>query len=251
LHNICREPFKTQKNNMKKHLLTIASVAMIAGVVSFSSCKKDDTTAPTITVAGGNAQTVSLQGTWSNPTATAADDVDGDISASITVGGDVVNTNLAGVYNVTYTVSDAAGNTATETVAVTVQNDAAAFAGTYPVHDSVPLLPAFNYNIVVTASNTINNRIHFANAAPALEGFAYYENNNGIYAVVAGTSVNSIVTLPSQTTGQIGTDNHVHTFQGNGTVMAASPLKFSITYSDEDVTAGATATGCVMTLTHQ
>jgi hypothetical protein len=236
---------------MKKHLLTIASVAMIAGVVSFSSCKKDDTTAPTITVTGGNAQTISLNGTWSNPSATAADDVDGDLSASVTVGGDVVNPNQTGVYNVTYTVSDAAGNTATETVAVTVQNDAQAFAGTYTVHDSVPLLPAFNYNIVVTVSSTVNNRIHFANAAPAMEGFAYYENNNGIYASVAGSSVGSIVTLPSQTTGQIGTNNHVHTFQGNGSVTAASPLKFSITYSDEDVTSGSTATGCIMTLTHQ
>ena len=109
---------------MKKQLLTIASVAMIAGALSFSSCKKDDTTAPVITVAGGNSQSQSLpaaagNGTWSNPSATASDDVDGDISTNVTVSG-TVDANNAGTYTLTYTVSDAAGNTATQTVTVNI-----------------------------------------------------------------------------------------------------------------------------------
>src|ERR1700751_4162509 len=99
---------------MKKQLIAIASVAMLAGVVTFSSCKKDDTTAPSLTIVGGNAQTQSLpatagNGTYVYPTATASDDVDGDISSSVTYTG-TVNPNLAGDYTLTYTVSDAAGN---------------------------------------------------------------------------------------------------------------------------------------------
>ena len=46
--------------------------------------------------------------------ATATDNVDGDISANIVIGGDTVDTNTAGQYIVTYNVSDAAGNAATE-----------------------------------------------------------------------------------------------------------------------------------------
>ena len=39
------------------------------------------------------------------------DNVDGDISANIVIGGDTVDTNTAGQYIVTYNVSDAAGKT--------------------------------------------------------------------------------------------------------------------------------------------
>ena len=46
--------------------------------------------------------------------ATATDNVDGDISANIVIGGDTVDTNTAGQYIVTYNVSDAAMNAATE-----------------------------------------------------------------------------------------------------------------------------------------
>ncbi|MBO6631702.1 MAG: DUF5011 domain-containing protein, partial [Psychroserpens sp.] len=47
--------------------------------------------------------------------ATATDNIDGDISSSIVIGGSV-NTNAAGSYQVTYDVSDAAGNAATQVV---------------------------------------------------------------------------------------------------------------------------------------
>lgn len=210
MHNICREPFKTQKTNMKKHLLTIASVAMIAGAVSFSSCKKDDTTAPTITVTGGNAQTVSLNSTWSNPSATAADDVDGDISTSITIGGDVVNTNLAGVYNVTYTVSDAAGNTATETLAVTVANDAAFLAGTYSADDTCQQSWVSPYNMSWTASTTLNNRVVINNLS-----------NFGTSININADRVGNTLTFPTpQTIGTLGSFNSGNSsFTASGTTV--------------------------------
>jgi hypothetical protein len=182
---------------MKKHLLTIASVAMIAGVVSFSSCKKDDTTAPTITVAGGNAQTVSLNAAYSNPTATAADDVDGDLSASITVGGDVVNKDLAGVYNITYTVSDAAGNTATENVAITVANDASFLAGTYAADDTCQVSWVSPYSMTWSVSSTVNNAIVINNLSNF--GTSYNINAN---------RVGSTLTFPTpQTIGTLGSFN--------------------------------------------
>jgi trimeric autotransporter adhesin len=242
---------------MKKQILTIATVVMAAGVVTLASCKKEDTTAPTITVTGGSTQSQSLPatagaGTWTDPTVTATDDEDGDLSTSVTVTG-TVNPNLKGVYTLEFSVTDAAGNTATETVTVNIVNDAETFAGTYNVHDTVPLLAAFNYTQSVTASTTINNRIEFGTGLYGSNTVSYacYQNNTGIYATVTGSAVGSTVTLPSQTNSNIGTDNSTHTFSGNGSVTSASPFKFNITYTDFDVTNSSTANGCVQTYTKQ
>ncbi|MCB0469258.1 MAG: DUF5011 domain-containing protein, partial [Flavobacteriaceae bacterium] len=47
--------------------------------------------------------------------ATAVDNVDGDISANIVIGGSV-NTSVVGTYQVTYNVSDTAGNAAVQVI---------------------------------------------------------------------------------------------------------------------------------------
>ncbi|MCF7561630.1 DUF5011 domain-containing protein [Sabulilitoribacter multivorans] len=75
-----------------------------------------DTTAPVITLNGASTINVNLGDAYTELGATATDDLDGDISANIIIGGDAVNTNTAGTYFVTYNVSDAAGNPATEVV---------------------------------------------------------------------------------------------------------------------------------------
>ncbi len=239
---------------MKKQLIAIASVAMLAGVFTFSSCKKSDTTAPTLTITGGNDQTSSLNAAFTNPAATATDDVDGDLTTKISISNPTaVDNNTKGVYTLHYSVSDAAGNTATQDVTIHIVNDAEAFAGNYNVHDTVPTLAAFNYTIAITTDNTVDHKIHFGHLAPALVGFADYQNNDGIYANIAGSTVGAIVTLTSQTVGPIGTDNSNHTFVGNGTVLAVAPslTSFNITYTDTDNTNSTTASGCVVTYTHQ
>ena len=73
-----------------------------------------DTTAPVITLVGDAVVDLNVGDTYNEEGATATDNVDGDISANIVIGGDTVDTNTAGQYIVTYNVSDAAGNTATE-----------------------------------------------------------------------------------------------------------------------------------------
>ncbi|MBL3529643.1 MAG: DUF5011 domain-containing protein, partial [gamma proteobacterium endosymbiont of Lamellibrachia anaximandri] len=52
--------------------------------------------------------------TYTDPGATATDDIDGDITGNIVVAGDTVDTAVEGTYLVTYDVSDAAGNPATQ-----------------------------------------------------------------------------------------------------------------------------------------
>lgn len=86
-----------------------------------------DTTAPIITLVGASSISLELGDTYTEQGATAIDNVDGDISANIVVGGDTVDTNTAGTYVVTYNISDAAGNAATQVIrTVTVNPDATA-----------------------------------------------------------------------------------------------------------------------------
>lgn len=74
----------------------------------------EDTTPPVITLNGDATVDLNVGDSYTEAGATATDDTDGDISGNIVVGGDTVDTSVAGTYIVTYNVSDAAGNAATE-----------------------------------------------------------------------------------------------------------------------------------------
>lgn len=78
-----------------------------------------DTTAPVITRTGNATVTVPVKTAYTDAGATASDNVDGNITARISVTG-AVNTNVVGTYTLAYNVTDAAGNAAT-TVYRTVQ----------------------------------------------------------------------------------------------------------------------------------
>ncbi len=73
-----------------------------------------DDTPPVITLLGDNPLELQVGATYTDPGATATDDVDGDLTAAIVVAGDAVDTSVDGTYVVTYNVTDAAGNAATE-----------------------------------------------------------------------------------------------------------------------------------------
>lgn len=78
-----------------------------------------DTKAPVITISGNNPDTITQGESWSYPDVSAQDDVDGDISSEILKSGNVDSGTL-GKYEITYTVSDAAGNSATKKLTVVV-----------------------------------------------------------------------------------------------------------------------------------
>lgn len=73
-----------------------------------------DTTPPVISLIGGASIDLTLGDAFTDPGATATDNVDGDISGNIVVGGDAVDNMTEGAYVITYNVSDAAGNEAAE-----------------------------------------------------------------------------------------------------------------------------------------
>ena len=71
-----------------------------------------DTTPPAITLSGSTNMTISVGFAYVEPGYTATDDVDGNITANVTVTG-TVDTNTTGTYTIRYDVSDSSGNAAT------------------------------------------------------------------------------------------------------------------------------------------
>jgi hypothetical protein len=201
---------------MKTNLLLAGSFLLLTGSLIFTGCKKDDTTAPVVTLTGSADMTISLNATFSDPGATASDEKDGTVT--VTVSG-TVDKDTKGDYILTYSASDAAGNTGTATRTVHVVNDAEALAGNYAVTDSIISTTTYHYNQTVTTDDHINNRIHF-------NKFANYTGNTGIYATkTSGTTLD----LPSQNAVGIGSFSENHTFSGTGVISGSN---FVFTYID-------------------
>ncbi len=78
-----------------------------------------DTTPPVITLNGASTITLTVGDTYNELGATATDNIDGNLTSSIVISG-AVDTSTAGTYTVTYSVSDAAGNSASANRAVIV-----------------------------------------------------------------------------------------------------------------------------------
>ncbi len=91
----------------------------------------NDSVAPVITLIGSATMNVEIGGTFTDPGATATDDVDGDITDNIVVAGDIVDVNIAATYIITYNVNDAAGNAAAEVTRTVVVATADGGTGDY------------------------------------------------------------------------------------------------------------------------
>lgn len=81
---------------------------------------RSDVQAPVLTLNGPSSITISAGTPYQEAGFTAIDGVDGDITANVQISGSV-NIYHAGVYTLTYTATDKAGNTATAERTVTVE----------------------------------------------------------------------------------------------------------------------------------
>ncbi|WP_200799155.1 immunoglobulin-like domain-containing protein [Tenacibaculum agarivorans] len=120
-----------------------------------------DVTPPTITLNGDAMITIVQGNTFTDPGATATDNIDGDISGSIVVGGDTVDVNTIGTYTITYNVSDAAGNAASE-ITRTVE----VIAPPTSPRMSAPVPPARNATDVISIYGGTYTNIAVANYDP-------------------------------------------------------------------------------------
>jgi|GEM_PF-195267 len=92
------------------------------GGSDFQSPVFTDTTPPTITLSGDAEMRVEQGTEFADPGASANDDTDGQVTVSVS---GVVDTATAGVYILTYTATDAAGNEASTERVVTVSDTTA------------------------------------------------------------------------------------------------------------------------------
>ncbi len=73
-----------------------------------------DTVPPVITLLGDNPMCLDLLEKYNEPGAIAEDNIDGDLTDKIEINDDEVDIHQTGIYNVIYTVEDAAGNKTVE-----------------------------------------------------------------------------------------------------------------------------------------
>ncbi len=211
---------------MKKNaILLFFALTIGTAVVLTTGCSKDDTTAPVVTLTGASDITLSLNSSaWADLGATANDEADGVTTVSSDASLTNPNVNHTGVYTITYSSTDAAGNVGTAVRTITVKNDAEAFAGTYSVDDTTGG-GHYVFPQSITYDEEINNRVHFSR-------FNDYANNTNIYAT---RLPNGNLEIPSQTALQIGTgtvacDVADHTFQSVNFV--SSTTGFSLSFTD-------------------
>lgn len=213
-------------------ILGFAIVSMV-----MTGCSKDDTTAPSIALSGSTDATVILpstaggNGTYTDPGFVATDDEDGTITSKVSVSGlSDVDLNRKGVYTITYSVSDEAGNSASATRTVRVINEAEDFAGAYVnAKDSSTI-----YNVVsifdanVVTSDTVNNLVRIYN-------FGAFGDTIGLYASFAGVTPGSAITMPTPQ-AIIGTATLTAVFASDSKVVAnsSSTQTFTVYYQYND-----------------
>jgi len=98
---------------MKKLLYFFLAITVACSSGDDSS-DNNDTTPPVITLIGSANVSVTQGDNYTDEGATATDNVDGDLTSSISVSGNV-DTATIGNYTLTYSVSDSSGNSASAT----------------------------------------------------------------------------------------------------------------------------------------
>lgn len=181
-------------------------------------CKKNqENTTPVVTLIGSATIDIPLQGTFTDPGATAKDEEDGDVT--VTPWG-AVDVNHAGVYEIRYKAIDKNGNVGTVLRTVRVYNEAEDLEGEYAV--TVTSGGSGVYTQHITASTTVNNKIHFSL-------FSNYMYNTYRYAKVVGDSI----IIEPQLAIQVGVPAKDRTFSGSGIVSLedSSPEDIKLIYT--------------------
>ncbi|WP_161791991.1 immunoglobulin-like domain-containing protein [Psychroserpens jangbogonensis] len=143
-----------------------------------------DTSPPVITLIGEATIEHTFGETYEESGATAVDDSDGDISSEIVIGGDVVNPNISGSYEITYNVSDQSGNMAEEVVRMVNVAEGSSSTIIAECH-------LFSYNSGVTSLRAklrfdINGRISSVEEViTGTEYFYNFDSNGKLTSIIA------------------------------------------------------------------
>lgn len=205
---------------MKK--INILLIFSVIAIILFSCDNKKDNTAPVITLKGSADTTIVLNTTWTDPGATAIDDVDGNVPVNAS---GVVDKDLVGTYTITYKASDAAGNISTKTRTVNVRNTADIWAGSYSVTDNCNGTQ-YTYTDNISISQTLNNYVN-------VNKFRNYINGTIMFHFTKPDSLNASIMINPQdiTCGDPYISRH---FYGTGEITSLSNKTFEIYFNEND-----------------
>lgn len=110
------------KNKIYKIIVGIFFILVSFNFVLADNENTKDTTAPVIFLTGSENVSLNVGDEYVDNGATATDDIDGDITKNIT-SYSTVDTSVVGNYSVTYSVSDKAGNIATQVIRNIIVNN--------------------------------------------------------------------------------------------------------------------------------
>ncbi len=194
-----------------------------------------DIEAPVITLNGASTINLNVGDIYNEQGATATDNVDGNLTSSIIIGGDTVNTSAGGTYVVTYNVSDAAGNNATEvTRTVNVIPDTTAPVITLVGSASISLQLGDSYSDAgATASDNIDGDL---TSSIVVGGDTVDTNTVGAYTItynVSDAAGNNAAEVTRTVTVNPDTIAPVITLIGASTVN----LNVGDTYNEQGATA--------------
>lgn len=239
-----------------------------------------DLTRPVVTLLGATSITLARGcQTYTEPGFTATDNVDGTITNRVVVAG-TVNTNVIGVYTLTYTVTDAAGNTSlpvTRTINVTDQTPAAPLSGgnitvcsTTPIQSITAVAYAAAGNTVVWYDAAVGGNMVGVPGLSSIGTLTYYaEAVNTITTCKSLTRTPVILSIRPLPIADVGTNKAIckggsatigaAAVTGSTYIWTSSPVGFSSTASSVTVTPAVTteytlvetitATGCSKTST--
>ena len=202
--------------------------------------KTADTTAPVIELIGANPQELAVGDAYVELNATATDDTDDDtaLSAAIVIDATAVDTATAGSYSVTYNVSDAAGNAATEVVR-TVTVEAATICTSSEGFETFPLV-----DWTLSSSNTPNSvtqSASWANSGTNSLRFSSYSNSGGSPYDQHAVTPQLVTTDGDQTISFYYRSSNGSEVFKVGTSSTGSDVATDFTWSDEIVSSSTAA----------
>lgn len=121
-----------------------------------------DVTNPVVTANGALTQTLEACSSYTDLGASAFDNIDYDLTANVTSVGSV-NTSLPGVYTITYSVTDAAGNTGTLVRTITVVDNTKPVITINNTASSLLICVGGTFVANATATDCVDNNVTLTN----------------------------------------------------------------------------------------
>jgi hypothetical protein len=183
-----------------------------------------DTTAPVITLLGSSTINLEVGDSFSDPGATASDNIDGNLTSSIVVSGNV-NTAAAGTYTLNYNVSDAAGNAAAEVSRTVNVNEVAG-------DTQAPTVPT---NLTAFAITETTASLSWSASTDNIGVTEYEVFSNG-------TSIGSVTSTGANITGLVANTSYSYTVRAKDAAGNVSSSSNTETFTTSGGSQGSTTT---------